>query len=121
MKDASVLIVGVGGLGCNCALHLALSGVGKIGLSDTDRVELTNIHRQTLHTETTIGMHKVDSAILRLREHCGSSYVQLVPHKIAFTPAISRAALEGIISQYDIVCDCTDSVDARYVLGDITG
>ncbi len=63
LKNASVLIVGVGGLGCPAATYLAGAGVGKIGLMDGDTIELSNIHRQILHTEKWLGLGKVDSAV----------------------------------------------------------
>ena len=62
LKNASVLIVGVGGLGCPAATYLAGAGVGDIGLMDADTVELSNLHRQLLHTEQWLGLAKVDSA-----------------------------------------------------------
>ena len=68
MKNGSVLIVGVGGLGCPAATYLAGAGVGKIGLMDGDKVELSNLHRQLLHTEKWLGLGKVDSAVESLME-----------------------------------------------------
>lgn len=63
LRSSSVLIVGVGGLGCPAAVYLAGAGVGKIGLVDGDQVEISNLHRQIIHNTNTIGMYKVDSAI----------------------------------------------------------
>ena len=68
LKNASVLIVGVGGLGCPAATYLAGAGVGKIGLVDGDTVELSNLHRQLLHTEKELCISKVDSAVGNLIE-----------------------------------------------------
>ena len=67
LKGASVLIIGMGGLGCPAAAYLAGAGVGTIGLVDGDTVELSNLHRQILHTTQRIGTPKVDSAIAQLR------------------------------------------------------
>jgi len=69
LRNASVLVIGVGGLGCPAAAYLAGAGVGKIGLVDGDTVELSNLHRQILHNEKSIGQHKVDSAAERLRAY----------------------------------------------------
>ena len=67
LKSASVLIVGVGGLGCPAAAYLAGAGIGVLGLVDGDNVELSNLHRQVLHNSSTIGMTKVDSALAFLQ------------------------------------------------------
>ena len=69
LKDSSVLIVGLGGLGCPAAAYLAGAGVGKIGLVDGDVVERSNLHRQILHTEKSIGLEKVDSVAEHLRAY----------------------------------------------------
>ncbi len=68
LKTASILIVGLGGLGCPAAAYLAAAGVGTIGLMDDDNVEISNLHRQILHNTKTVGMSKVDSALLYLRQ-----------------------------------------------------
>jgi len=63
---SSVLIIGVGGLGCPSSMYLASAGVGTIGLVDYDEVELSNLHRQLLHAQGNVGMRKVDSGKLSL-------------------------------------------------------
>ena len=62
MARASVLIVGAGGLGSPAALYLAASGVGRLGIVDRDSVELSNLHRQVIHVEASVGLHKAVSA-----------------------------------------------------------
>ncbi len=62
LKRAKVFVAGAGGLGCPAALNLALAGVGKIRICDSDVVEISNLNRQFLHTEERIGTNKVDSA-----------------------------------------------------------
>ena len=66
LKKASVLIIGVGGLGCPAATYLVGAGVGTVGLVDGDTVEESNLHRQTLHSTSRVGMSKVDSARVAL-------------------------------------------------------
>lgn len=61
-----MLIIGAGGLGCPAAAYLAGSGVGTIGIVDGDEVEVSNLHRQIVHSTSKVGMKKVDSAILYL-------------------------------------------------------
>ncbi len=68
LRDQSVLVVGIGGLGCPAATYLAGAGVSTIGLIDGDIVEVSNLHRQILHSTRTVGQLKVDSARDRLRE-----------------------------------------------------
>lgn len=66
LKNSSVLIIGVGGLGCPSSMYLASAGVGTIGLVDYDEVELNNLHRQLLHAQCNVGMRKVESGKLSL-------------------------------------------------------
>lgn len=68
LKDTSVLIVGIGGLGCPAACYLAGAGIGTLGLMDGDKVETSNLHRQILHSSATVGQLKVFSAIENLRQ-----------------------------------------------------
>lgn len=67
MRDARVLIVGVGGLGCPAAAYLVGAGIGTVGLVDGDVVEESNLHRQILHSTARIGMTKVESAMVALK------------------------------------------------------
>lgn len=112
LKKASVLVVGAGGLGCPSSLYLAGAGIGRIGILDYDEVELTNLHRQLLHTESTVGLTKVDSAKAYLEEL--NSQIEIVTHH---TQLASGNAL-SIIGEYDIVVDATDNVATRYLLND---
>lgn len=110
--SGSVLIVGAGGLGSPVALYLAAAGVGRIGLVDRDTVDLSNIHRQIIHTETNVGVHKVDSAasaILAL-----NSSVSIDKHKDGFTPLNAV----HLVRQYDVVVDASDNPATRYLIND---
>jgi hypothetical protein len=107
VKANSVLIVGVGGLGCPCALYLAAAGIGRLGLLDYDRVELSNLHRQVLHCENRVGVAKTESgrdAVKGLNSH-----VSVTTHTVLLD---STNAL-SILSQYDIIVDATDNVATR--------
>lgn len=112
LKKASVLVVGAGGLGCPSALYLAGSGIGRIGILDYDEVELTNLHRQLLHTEATVGLTKVASAQAALEQL--NSQIEIVSHHTQLT---SENAL-NLLAPYDVVVDATDNVATRYLLND---
>ncbi|MDC9582416.1 molybdopterin-synthase adenylyltransferase MoeB [Xenorhabdus sp. PR6a] len=107
LKSAKVLIVGMGGLGCAAAQYLAAAGIGTLTLLDFDTVSLSNLQRQILHRDARIGLAKVDSAALTLRE--------INPH-IRINPVDGRLddpALDKLVSQHEIVLDCTDNVAIR--------
>ncbi|MBD2815699.1 molybdopterin-synthase adenylyltransferase MoeB [Xenorhabdus sp. Flor] len=107
LKSSKVLIVGLGGLGCAAAQYLTAAGIGAITLLDFDTVSLSNLQRQILHRDERIGMAKVHSAALTLRE--------INPH-IAIHPIaglLDDLTLDQLISQHDIVLDCTDNVAIR--------
>lgn len=113
IHSTSVLIVGAGGLGCPAAAYLAGAGFKTIGLVDGDTVEVSNLHRQILHSISTNGLWKVDSAIQNLRRL--NPNVNYQAHREHLTPENSA----GIVSQYDIVLDCTDRPSSRYLISDI--
>ena len=69
LRRSKVLVVGVGGLGCPAAAYLAGAGIGTVGLADGDVVEVSNLHRQILHTTDRLGEMKVDSAVETLRQY----------------------------------------------------
>ncbi|KAL4778597.1 hypothetical protein BJX76DRAFT_131432 [Aspergillus varians] len=112
LRDAKVLIVGAGGLGCPAALYLAGAGVGTLGLVDGDRVESSNLHRQVLHRSKNVGKLKVDSAIEYLRElNPHSTYVA---HRAHLTPQDAPDTFK----EYDLILDCTDNPATRYLISD---
>ncbi|XP_049319892.1 adenylyltransferase and sulfurtransferase MOCS3 isoform X2 [Astyanax mexicanus] len=112
LSKTSVLVVGCGGLGCPLAQYLAAAGIGRLGLLDYDEVELSNLHRQVLHTEHTQGLPKAQSAADALSRL--NSTVQCVPYHLQLS---SDNALQ-LIQQYDIVADCSDNVPTRYLVND---
>ncbi|MEQ6277675.1 molybdopterin-synthase adenylyltransferase MoeB [Kluyvera huaxiensis] len=107
LKASRVLVVGLGGLGCAATQYLAAAGVGKMTLLDFDTVALSNLQRQTLHSNATIGQPKVDSAreaLARINPH-----VELVP----LNALLEEEALSALIAEHDLVLDCTDNVTIR--------
>jgi len=111
--QGKVLIVGVGGIGSPLALYLAAAGVGKMGLVDSEKIELNNLQRQIIHSTKEMGSPKVDSARAKI-----TSLNPEVKVKTYKTRLTAQNVLE-IIQGYDIICDCTDNFPARYLINDV--
>lgn len=112
LKAAKVLCVGTGGLGAPLALYLTAAGVGTIGLVDFDVVDESNLQRQIIHSQTTVGQLKVDSAEIMLKGL--NKNVHIVKHNTMLT---SKNALE-IFKDYDVIADGTDNFQTRYLVND---
>ena len=110
--DAKVLCIGTGGLGSPLGLYLAAAGIGTLGLVDFDIVDQSNLQRQIMHGESTVGKLKVDSAKDRLADM--NSDVEVVTYN---TRLSSENALE-IFKDYDIIVDGTDNFPTRYLAND---
>ena len=112
LKAAKVLCVGTGGLGAPLALYLTAAGVGTIGLVDFDVVDESNLQRQIIHSQATVGKLKVDSAETMLKGL--NKNVNVVQHNTMLT---SANALE-IFKDYDVIADGTDNFQTRYLVND---
>jgi adenylyltransferase/sulfurtransferase len=112
LKAARVLCVGTGGLGAPLALYLTAAGVGTIGLVDFDTVDESNLQRQIIHSQSTVGKLKVDSAEIMLKGL--NKNVNVVKHNTMLT---SANALE-IFRDYDVIADGTDNFQTRYLVND---
>ncbi len=112
LKAASVLIVGTGGLGSPTTLYLAAAGIGRMGLVDYDVVDASNLQRQVIHGESTLGISKLDSAEARIRDL--NPFIQIDKYPV---PLTSDNA-EEIIAPYDVVIDGTDNFPTRYLVND---
>ncbi len=112
LRDASVLIVGCGGLGSPSALYLASAGIGRIGLVDFDTVDISNLHRQILFTEDDLGKSKAEVAAEKLG--------RINPHiEIeTFNSRLSVSNVSYILKDYDYVLDGTDNFSTRYLIND---
>ena len=116
LLESRVLIVGLGGLGLPAALYLAGAGIGTLGLMDSDSVEVSNLHRQIMHSEAAAaaGLSKVASAL----ESCRAlnSSVDYLPYETRASPEqFLRVLREG---SFDLVLDCTDNPATRYLISD---
>ena len=110
--NAKVLIIGIGGLGCPLLTYLAASGVGTIGIADPDKVEISNLNRQTLFTTSDIGKHKVDQAKDSINKINSKIKIKI------FKKKITLKNIKSIIKNFDIICDGTDNFDSRYLIND---
>jgi adenylyltransferase/sulfurtransferase len=112
LKAGSVLLIGLGGLGSPAALYLAAAGVGRIGLVDADVVEETNLQRQIIHGQSSLGKLKNESAAARMLELNPGLTVER--HDVRFN---IENALE-LVSRYDVIIDGTDNFPTRYLVND---
>lgn len=113
LKEASVLVVGAGGLGSPASFYLVAAGVGRLGLVDFDRVELSNLQRQILYGSSDVGKPKLDVAKRRLEDL--NPNVKITLHR---EPLTSGNAME-IVRDYDVVIDGTDNFPTRYLVNDV--
>lgn len=112
LKQAKVLVVGVGGLGSPASLYLAAAGVGRIGLVEDDAVDESNLQRQILYKTRDIGMPKARLARERLSEL--NPHIEIIAHAERLT---AENALT-LIRDYDMVLDATDTFASRYLIND---
>ena len=112
LKQAKVLVIGAGGLGCPVLQYLAAAGIGKIGIAEFDIVDETNLQRQVLYGSTDVG--KLKSVIAKnLLEHLNSLVdLELFNHRCDTTNSLN------ILSKFDVIVDATDNSDSRYVIND---
>jgi adenylyltransferase/sulfurtransferase len=113
LKKASVLIIGIGGLGSSVIQYLNAAGVGKIGIVDYDKVELSNLNRQLIYKNSDIGKSKVDVASNYISELNSSTKIEI------FKMRIDEKNLSNIIGDYDILADCTDNLETRLSINDV--
>lgn len=112
LKQGSALLIGTGGLGSPLALYLAAAGVGHIGLVDFDIVDESNLQRQIIHSTSTLGIRKTESAKMRLRDL--NPHIDIATYDVQIT---SENAFD-LIRPYDVVVDGTDNFPTRYLTND---
>lgn len=107
---STVLIVGLGGLGCPAALYLAAAGVGRLLLADGDEVELTNLQRQIAHGDSDIGANKASSAAAAIAALNPGVVVEVIPRML------TEEVLPELLERVDLVVDATDNYPVRFAL-----
>src|SRR5689334_22240596 len=110
LKEASVLVIGAGGLGAPALMYLAAAGVGTLGVVDDDIVSLSNLQRQIIHATPDIGRRKVDTAAERI--HALNPHVRFAAH----ATRLSAANAMTLIGGYDLVLDGSNDCEGRYLL-----
>jgi adenylyltransferase/sulfurtransferase len=110
--DASVLVVGMGGLGSPVVLYLAAAGIGRLGIVDYDQLESSNLQRQIAHSEQHVGESKVRSARKQILQINSSTQVD------EYDLLLDSSNALAIVERYDVIVDCTDNVATRYLLND---
>ena len=113
LRASRVLVVGCGGLGVPVISYLAGAGIGRLGLIDSDRLEASNLHRQTLYALADVGQLKAQLAAARVSALNPDVDVQVYPVRLDATNA------SDLIGQYDLVIDCTDNFSTKFLLNDV--
>ncbi|KAI9560752.1 hypothetical protein GHT06_011704 [Daphnia sinensis] len=112
LANSSVLILGAGGLGCPAAIYLAAAGVGHVGVVDYDVVEVSNLHRQIMHREASVGVSKAASLAQAVRSL--NSRVRVTVHDVQ----LDGSNAMDMVSGYDVALDCSDNPATRYLIND---
>jgi adenylyltransferase/sulfurtransferase len=112
LLDSEVFLVGAGGLGSPAAFYLAAAGIGKIGISDNDVVDFSNLQRQILHSTKDVGRPKVQSAKETLEDL--NPDIEVIP----YTERLNSENIIDIIKDYDVILDGSDNFPTRYLVND---
>ena len=112
IKNSKILIIGMGGLGCPLLTYLVSAGANNIGIADYDKVELSNLSRQTLFNLSDIGKFKVNQAKIKINRVYKNTKIKTFKEKII------KKNIKGILKNYEIICDGTDNFNTRYLIND---
>jgi len=113
LKKSKALVVGAGGLGCNVSHQLANNGIGLIGIMDGDKIALSNLHRQKNYQEKDIGLKKTSTLIKSIKQN--NPFVDLNDYPYFLTQSPSAK----VFKQYDVIIDCTDNQEIKYLINDL--
>ncbi len=110
IKNAKILIVGLGGLGSTVATFLTRIGIGQICVIDDDNVDITNIQRQILYNKRDVGRNKITCGVKKLKK------INNVTNIIGIKGMVTENNVEQLVKKYDIIVDCTDNFTVRGIL-----
>ena len=112
LQQAKVLVIGAGGLGCPCLQYLVGAGIGVIGIADYDIVSESNLHRQVLYNFHDIGKNKI--AIAKEKLFAQNTFIKIEAHQLF----VDQNNVLSLLSGYDVIIDCTDNFQVRYLIND---
>lgn len=112
LKNAKVLVIGAGGLGCPVLTYLTAAGIGNIGIVDDDKIDISNLHRQTLFSFDEVGKSKAEIAKIKLEKLNPFISIEALPKRFEIENALE------IIKKYDIIVDCSDNYETRFLVND---
>ncbi|WP_076420221.1 HesA/MoeB/ThiF family protein [Colwellia sp. UCD-KL20] len=110
LRNANVLIVGMGGLGNPVSLYLAAAGIGTLFIADGDTVDITNLQRQILFTENDIDQNKADTAAEKLQQHNSDVTIEVIDEML------DNELCDYYVPKMDVVIDCSDNIQTRYLI-----
>ena len=114
LKSTSILVVGAGGLGSPILQYLSAAGIGKIGVIDHDVVDHSNLQRQVIHNDASIGLPKVFSAQRAIEEQ--NPHIEVKP----YNRRLDRAIAHELLSEYDIIIEGSDNFETRYLVNEVS-
>ena len=110
LRNANVLIVGMGGLGNPVALYLTAAGIGKLLIADGDQIDISNLQRQVLFNENDVGNNKVDVAAEKLQQNNSDVNIEVIDEML------DEELCDYYFPQVDVILDCTDNITTRYLI-----
>ncbi len=112
LKNAKILVIGAGGLGCPALLYLNGTGVGTLGIADADIVSLPNLHRQVLHLNSDVGKNKAVSAAQTLQKLNPETKLNVYPF------LVTAKNIGELIDEYDFIIDAVDNFETKFLIND---
>ncbi|CAK9304733.1 unnamed protein product, partial [Gordionus sp. m RMFG-2023] len=129
LKNAHILIIGAGGLGCSAILYLSAAGIGKLTIVDDDKISIENLHRQILYTQNDVGYFKSDFAKKMAISRNPQIYCQNLTERLTYENALNILNLNfndnnlvshtHLTSDFSLIIDATDNVETRYLINDL--
>lgn len=114
LKNAKIALIGIGGLGCPAAIYLTAAGIGHLAIFDSDNIEISNLGRQVLFTESDLKLSKTSVAAQKLSNLNSQIRIE------AFHLRVDQSNALKLLTGYDLILDCTDHIPTKYLLSDVS-